>query len=260
MPNYFSTLGIPILLGREINDRDQPTSTRICVINEAFAKAFSACCNPLGMHITQVYGDQRNSFEIVGAGRDSRGNNLRGDIEHRYYLPASQPIFPQDGVSFAIRTAGEPTTVIAGLRRAILAADPNLPITVTRPLEDIIDDRIVQERLLAKLSIAFGMVGLLLCAIGLYGVLSYGIARRTNEIGIRKALGAQHATVMAMILCRKNGHPAALGSPDRRRFVVRSPASYPQPSLRPRKHRSTRLRRSHRGTHRSRTRRGGASR
>ena len=86
------------------------------------------------------------------------------------------------------------------MRRAILTADPNLPITVARPLGEIIDDRMVQDRLLARLSIAFGVVALLLSAIGLYGILSYGVARRTNEIGIRKALGAQHGAVMAMIL------------------------------------------------------------
>ena len=199
-PNYFSALGIPLLLGREITERDQPSSGKVCVINEAFAKLFFAGRNPLGMHVTQVYANQRNTFEVVGVARDSRGNNLRGDVEHRYYVPASQPIFPQDGASFAIRTAAEPSSVIAGVRRAILAEDPNLPITVARPLGEIIDDRLVQERLLARLSMAFGVVALLLAAIGLYGVLSYGVARRTTEIGIRRALGAQHGSVIAMIL------------------------------------------------------------
>jgi ABC-type antimicrobial peptide transport system permease subunit len=150
--------------------------------------------------VTQVYGNQRNTFEVVGVAKDSRARALRGDVEHRYYLPAAQPVFPQEGASFAIRTVAEPSSVIAGVRRAILSHDPNLPITVARPLGDIIDGRMVQDRLLARLSIAFGVVALLLAAIGLYGVLSYGVARRTNEIGIRKALGAQHGAVMAMIL------------------------------------------------------------
>jgi predicted permease len=199
-PQYFSTLGIPLLLGREITERDQPSSGKVCVINEAFAKLFFAGRNPLGMHVTQVYANQRNTFEVVGVARHSRGNNLRGDVEHRYYVPAAQPIDAQDGASFAIRTVAEPSSVIATVRRAILTADPNLPITVARPLGEIIDDRMVQDRLLARLSIAFGVVALLLSAIGLYGILSYGVARRTNEIGIRKALGAQHGAVMAMIL------------------------------------------------------------
>lgn len=199
-PNYFSALGIPLILGREISERDQPAGAKVCVINEAFAKRFFEGRSPLGMHVTQVYANQRNTFEVVGVARDSRGNNLRGDVEHRYYVPAAQPIFPLDGASFAIRTVAEPSSVLAGVRRAILAHDPDLPITVARPLGEIIDGRMVQDRLLARLSLIFGVVALLLAAIGLYGVLSYGVARRTNEIGIRKALGAQHGAVMAMIL------------------------------------------------------------
>jgi predicted permease len=199
-PNYFSTLGIPVLLGREITERDQPTSNRVCVINEAFAKRFFADRNPLGMHVTQIFGNQRNTYEIVGVARDSRAGRLRGEIEHRFYVPAAQPIFALNSVGFAIRTVAEPSSVIAGVRRAILSLDANLPITAARPLTEFIDDRMVQDRLLARLSVAFGIVALLLAAIGLYGVLSYGVARRTNEIGIRKALGAQHSAVMAMIL------------------------------------------------------------
>jgi predicted permease len=209
-PNYFSTIGIPMLLGREITERDQPSSTRVCVINEAFAKLFFEGRNPLGMHVTQVYANQRNTFEIVGVVRDARENGLRGHVEHRYYVPAAQPIFPQEGASFAIRTAAEPSSVMAGVRRAILSHDSNLPVTVARPLDKIIDDRMIQDRLLARLSISFGVVALLLAAMGLYGVLSYGVARRTNEIGIRKALGAQHGTVVGMIL-RETGVLLVIG-------------------------------------------------
>jgi predicted permease len=199
-PHYFSTLGIPLLMGREITERDQASSNKVCVINEAFAKRFFAGRNPLGRHVTQIYGNQRNTYEVVGVARDSRGRSLRGDIEHRFYLPVTQPMTALDSVSFAIRTAAEPSGVIAGLRRAILSEDPNLPITAARPLTELLDERMVQDRLLAQLSMAFGVVALLLAAVGLYGVLSYGVARRTHEIGIRKALGAQHGTVMAMIL------------------------------------------------------------
>jgi putative ABC transport system permease protein len=199
-PNYFSTLGIPLLVGREITERDQPSSKRVCVINEAFARRFFTGRNPLGMHVTQIYGNERNTFEVVGVARDARGRSLRGEVEHRFYVPVAQPISAFSEAGFAVRTAAEPSGVIAGLRRAILSVDPNLPIPVARPLTELVDERMVQDRLLARLSIAFGVVALLLAAIGLYGVLSYGVARRTNEIGIRKALGAQHGAVMAMIL------------------------------------------------------------
>jgi hypothetical protein len=149
-------LGIPLLLGREITERDQPSSNRVCLINEAFAK--------------------------------------------RFFVPVAQPIDVPNFVNFAARTAAEPSSVIAGVRRAILSEDPNLPIPVARAMDELIDERMVQDRLLARLSMAFGVVALLPAAIGLYGVLSYGVARRTSEIGIRKALGAQHGAVMAMIL------------------------------------------------------------
>ncbi len=103
-------------------------------------------------------------------------------------------------ITFAVRTVAEPSSVLAGVRRAILSEDPNLPITAPSTLTELVDKQMVQDRLLARLSMAFGVVALLLAAIGLYGVLSYGVARRTNEIGIRKALGAQHGAVMVMIL------------------------------------------------------------
>ena len=199
-PNYFSTLGIPLLRGREITERDHPSGIRVCVINETFAKQFFEGRNPLGMHVTHVFGNQRSTFEVVGVARDSRLGSLRGNVERRFYVPAAQPIITLNHASFAIRTVAEPSSVVAAVRRAIMSWDPNLSITVARPFTELIDERMVQDRLLARLSMAFGVVALLLAAIGLYGVLSYGVARRTNEIGIRKALGAQYGAVMAMIL------------------------------------------------------------
>jgi ABC-type antimicrobial peptide transport system permease subunit len=116
-------------------------------------------------------------------------------------VPAAQPTdVPPRFITFVARTAAEPSSVLAGVRRAILSEDPNLPITAASALTELVNKQMAQDRLLARLSLAFGIVALLLAAIGLYGVLSYGVARRTNEIGIRKALGAQHNAVMVMIL------------------------------------------------------------
>ena len=199
-PNYFSTLGIPLLRGREITERDHPSGIRVCVINETFAKQFFEGRNPLGMHVTHVFGNQRSTFEVVGVARDSRLGGLRGNVARRFYVPATQSIITLNHAGFAIRTVAEPSSVVAAVRRAILSWDPNLSITVARPFDELVDERMVQDRLLARLSMAFGVVALLLAAIGLYGVLSYGVSQRINEIGIRKALGAQYGTVMAMIL------------------------------------------------------------
>jgi predicted permease len=192
-PDYFSTLGIPLLLGREITERDQSSRNSGCVINEAFAKRYFAGRNPLGMHV--------NKYQIVGVARNSRSRNVRDEIEPRFYISAAQPSdVPPRFITFVARTAAEPSSVLAGVRRAIQSEDPNLPITAASALTEVVDKQMAQDRLLARLSMAFGIVALLLAAIGLYGVLSYGVARRTNEIGIRKALGAQHSAVMAMIL------------------------------------------------------------
>ncbi|MGH9163604.1 MAG: ABC transporter permease [Vicinamibacteraceae bacterium] len=205
-PNYFSTLGVPITLGRELTTRDQLSGQDVCVINEAFAKLFFNGRNPLGRRITRVFGNERNSCQIVGVVADSRRQALRGDIERRFYLPA-------DGeageTNFALRTAASPSSVIADVRAAVHQVDPDLPI-IPRPLTELVNEQTVQDRLLARLSMAFGAVALLLAAIGLYGVLSYGVARRTNEIGIRKALGAQHGAVVAMIL-RETGALLVIG-------------------------------------------------
>ncbi len=199
-PNFFSTLGVPLRLGREIALRDHAGSPKVCLINEAFAKKFFAGRNPLGLHVTQLYGPQRNTFEVVGVVANSRKNGLRGEIEPRYYVPMAQPIDVPRAITFAIRTAGEPAAVIAAVRNAILAEDPNLPITQARALTEMINQRMVQDRLVARLSLAFGVLALLLAAVGLYGVMSYGVARRTSEIGIRKALGANEGKVILMIL------------------------------------------------------------
>jgi predicted permease len=191
-PDYFSTLGIPLLAGREITEQDQPSSNKVCVINEAFAKRFFTGRNPLGMHV--------DKYEIAGVARDSRNGSLRDKIEPRFYVPATQPIDVPRFITFVVRTAAEPSSVLAGVRQAILSEDRNLPITAASTLMELVDRQMVQDRLLARLTAAFGLVGLFLAAIGLYGVVSYGVARRTNEIGIRKALGAQHGAVMGMIL------------------------------------------------------------
>ena len=199
-PKYFSTMGIPVLLGREITEQDRPGGQMVCVINETFAKRFFAGRHPIGLHVTQQYADQRKTYQVIGVVRDSRQNRLRGDIEHRFYTPATQPATAIDGVTFIIRPRGDVSSVLSDVRRVLRQAEPNMPISRATALTAAVDRRLVQDRLLAQLSLAFGVVAMLLAAIGLYGVLSYGVTRRTNEIGIRKALGAPHGALIAMIL------------------------------------------------------------
>jgi predicted permease len=204
-PGYFSTLGVPVLLGREITDRDRAGGPMVCVINETFAKRFFEGRNPIGLHVTQFYADDRHTYEVVGIVRDSRQTGLRGPIEHRFYTPMTQPAEMISAMTFIVRPNGDAASALADVRRVIQQTEPTMPIIRAGGVTASIDERIAQDRMLAQLSIAFGVVAIVLAAIGLYGVLSYGIARRTNEIGIRKALGAQHGALIAMIARETGG-------------------------------------------------------
>ena len=199
-PGYFATLGVPLVLGREIVESDRAGGAKVAVINEAFARQFFAGRNPIGLHLTQSYAEQRNTYEIVGVVRDSRQNRLRGPIEHRFYTPMTQPAAAIGSAVLILRPRGDGAAVLGEVRRAIQQAEPRMAIVGAGALDESIDRRLGQDRIMAQLSIAFGVVAGLLAAIGLYGILAYGVARRTQEIGLRKALGAGQAALMMMIL------------------------------------------------------------
>ena len=192
-PGYFSTIGIPVLVGREIGPRDEPASPRVCIINEAFAKHFFAGRNPIGKHITI------NSVptEIVGIARDVRVSSLRGAIDPKFYAAADQNI---GAFSFEIRTAGDPNRLVNIVRRSLLEADENLSVSDMQTLDQKIDIQNAQPKLIADIGATFGVIALFLAAIGIYAVLSHSVARRTNEFGIRMALGAERSRITGMIL------------------------------------------------------------
>jgi predicted permease len=204
-PRYFSTLGVPIVLGREILESDRSGAPRVCVINEAFAKQFFAGRNPLGLHVTGTDdgpgGAKTLTYEVVGVARNYRQNSLRDDVEARYYMPITQP--HGDNVkraNFLIRTATEKTSVLASVRQVFQQVDPALPILYARTMEEQIAPSTAPNRATAQVAVVFGCIALALAAIGLYGVLSYNIVRRRGEIAIRIALGAQPGRVIRMIL------------------------------------------------------------
>ena len=175
------------------------------MVNQAFAKKFFAGRNPLGMHITTIYGDQRRVHQVVGVAKDSRTHRMRGDVDPRYYAPLTQPLGDNDGVVFLVRTAGEPGPVLKALQETIRRTDPALGILHVEAIEDRVNRRVAQDRVMARLAVCFGLVAVGLSSIGLYGVLAYGVTRRRVEIGIRIALGAAPARVVAMILREAGG-------------------------------------------------------
>jgi predicted permease len=199
-PRYFSTLGVPMRLGREILENDRGIAPTVCVINEAFAKRFFDQRNPIGMRITLVNDDSRASYQVVGVATNARAHSLRGDVEPRFFVPATQRSSSTNSPTLLIRTASETGPVLPAVRKAIQGVDAATPIISATSLEEQMAPLTAQDRTTAQLAVVFGCVALTLAAIGLYGVISYGIARRTGEIAVRIALGAQRGRVISMIL------------------------------------------------------------
>ena len=202
-PGYFSTVGIPILMGREIGLRDTAASPRICVINESFATRFFAGRNPIGKHVTI----NSTPVEIVGISKDARVDLLRGAIEPKFYAAADQN---SGAFSFEIRTLGNPNRIVNTARRIVSSLNENISISDVQTLDQKIHAQNAQLRLIAELCSTFGAVALLLAAMGIYAVLSHNVTRRTREFGIRMALGAERRRITGMIL-RDTGMMVAAG-------------------------------------------------
>jgi predicted permease len=199
-PGYFATLGVHVVLGREILESDHAAAPKVCVINEAFAKRFFNGRNPVGMRITAIDENKRTPYQVVGVAKNARTHTLRDDVAPRYFVAAMQHPGAASSPTFLIRPATETAPVLAAVRKTIQHVDAALPILAARTLEERMAPLTAQDRTTAQLAVVFGCVALTLAAIGLYGVLSYSIARRKGEIAIRIALGAQAGRVIAMIL------------------------------------------------------------
>lgn len=200
-PNYFASVGIPLLAGRDITERDTDGSPKVAVINEKMAKFYFGQANPLGKHVTVLDDSAQVVLEIVGVSRDAVDHQLRGDVNRRFYVSYFQnPGYSSGPINFEIRTAGDPSGIMAAVRKAVQSVDSSLPTGDMTALTTLVDKSILQERLIAKLATGFGLLALVLACIGLYGVMSYTVAQRTNELGIRVALGAGRGQIVRMIL------------------------------------------------------------
>ena len=199
-PDYFKTLKIPLLRGREIDSADAARGAPVCVINESFLRRFFPDLDAIGKHITDEYPTTRETFEIVGVVADSKEHAPDENKRPRFYANISHPIGTVGEVTFILSTSGEPASVASEVRKLLRQFDQNLSILTVRTVNQQIGRRLITERLTADLAAFFSGLALLMAAIGLYGVMSYSMARRTNEIGIRMALGASAAGVMRMVL------------------------------------------------------------
>jgi predicted permease len=200
-PGFFSTLGIPLLAGREFTDADTLATRRVAVVNETFARYFFGDQDPIGRHFVENrYKTSKNpDTEIVGLVKDTRAGSLREDQRRFVYVPYTQESDVGE-LTFYARTSIEPAALAPRLRAVVREVDPSLPLTSLKTMRVQIAESLFVERLVAALSAAFGLLATLLAAMGLYGVMSYAVSLRTREIGIRVALGADRKSVLMMVL------------------------------------------------------------
>ena len=201
--DFFSTMQIPVLLGRPLDDRDRPGSRAVTVVSEAYVKMYFADQNPLGQHISisrrPPLKDQ--AIEIVGVAANARYGALKGAFREIVYLPFNQgSYYPVDEMTYALRTSGDPLRHVNTVREIVRQADPRVPVTDVKTQAAQIDQTMNQEIIFARLCTVFAALALLIACVGLYGTMAYTVARRTSEIGIRMALGAQRGAVVWMVL------------------------------------------------------------
>jgi len=197
-PDYFATLGTPLLSGREFDDRDTGTSPKVAIVNESFARSFFRDGSALGRRVTSV----NVTYEVVGVVRDAQYQNLRSGFIKTMYIPSTQREGEQpSGYSYLLRVAaGDPRRLLPGLDRVVREADPALRVRTARTYTAIVDQSIATERTMATLGGFFGALALLIAALGMFGVLAFQVARRTNELAVRVALGASRRTMMGLVL------------------------------------------------------------
>ena len=199
-PGYLTMLGTSLLRGRDFTESDTATSPRVAIVNQTFVNKYFRDREPLGRKIGLNWGaGPLYYYEIIGIAKDARMANLRERPEQNFFMPYTQWNVLSH-TYFYVRTSGDPAAMAGQIRDLVKRHDPNIPIVAYRTIDQQIDRLLRSERMVASLSFAFGLLATGLAALGLYGVMAFSVARRTREIGIRMALGAQRAAILRMVL------------------------------------------------------------
>lgn len=198
-PGYFATLGIPLISGREFRGGDDSRSPKVAVINESMAKYFWGGEDPIGRRFGRDGSGTDDEFAIVGVVQDSKFISIRDESQRFFYVPYMQAD-TINSITFYVRHRPDLEGIASAARRLVQRLDPSLPVFDMKTMEAQVNESLFLDRLIASLSVLFGALATLLAVIGLYGVMSYTVSRRTREIGIRIALGADRASVLWMVL------------------------------------------------------------
>jgi predicted permease len=203
-PGYFDTIGLPLIDGRDFSSADTPASPPVIIINETLARLLFNGENPLGRRVLLQGGPPRLR-EVVGVVRATRYYDLHAAPPPAFYTDIQQDHAYMPTLHLRMRPGYAASSVIGMVRREFDAIDKGFPIFNVRTLEDRVNDSLAQERLLSELAASFGLLALLLALVGIYAVMSYSVARRAREIGLRSALGATRSTILRMVLKESMG-------------------------------------------------------
>ncbi|HYK36358.1 ABC transporter permease [Alloacidobacterium sp.] len=197
--DFFQTYKIPLVAGRGFNATDTETSPKVAIVNQMLVKQFFPDTNPIGKTFKIGDHDYPEHIEIVGICKDTKYDSIRRDMPPTFYVPYRQRD-DQESMTYAVHTGMKPESIVPMLRSAVASIDKDIPLQDIRTQNEQIDETTREERIFASLTSGFGILALVLACIGIYGIMAYTVTRRTNEIGIRMALGAQTGRVLRMVL------------------------------------------------------------
>ncbi|HKS06688.1 MAG TPA: ABC transporter permease [Gemmatimonadaceae bacterium] len=205
---FFETMKARVIRGRTFDSRDTPSSVRVAIVDDEMVRRYWPKTDPIGKRISRNTADPNAWVEVIGVVAHSKQESLDAEARVQLYFPYNQLSFPN--VSVAIRTAGSPTTMVPAVRQAVQSIDRDMPLSRIRTMEEMVASSVGQRKLLMVLLASFSTLALVLASIGIYGVMSYAVAQRSHELGIRMALGAARGSVLKLVL-RQGVTLAALG-------------------------------------------------